>query len=95
MPFNSAATTASAQVVTGTSGPINLMGLTVRETAGSTARVEVRDGTTDSGDLVIGRTLVSGESFTDWFGPMGIRCTTGSLRIVRPSGTTEVEVYRS
>lgn len=82
----SAAGTTSVQSYTGEG---TFRGFSCRETASSTARVEFRDGTTDTGALLFTVTLVAGESRSEGPWTVGIRFRTG-LRIVKPSGTTEV-----
>jgi hypothetical protein len=90
--YNTTATGTSAATIV--SASVVLVGFTMRETAGASSRVELRDGTADTSPLVVDRTFVGGESVTDWFGPMGIRFRNG-LRLVRPTGSTEVMLYLS
>lgn len=78
--------TASVQVITGAA---TVFGWSVRENAGSpaAATVEIRDGTTDGGTLIGVVNLGASESVRDWFGPQGIKFSTG-IRFVKPTGTS-------
>jgi hypothetical protein len=73
-----------------------LMGYAVRETtgtAGATALVRFRSGTTAAGTpLGAGVSLVANESVREWFAPNGITVPT-AVFLERVSGTTEVTVY--
>lgn len=87
--------TTTGQVTSGTSSvqvlsaAATVFGWSLRENAGTpaAAQVEIRDGTTDGGTLIGVVNLGASESVRDWFGPQGIKFSTG-IRFVKPAGTS-------
>jgi hypothetical protein len=65
-------------------------GFAMRETAGaSSATAKVYDGTSASGVLLETVNLTAGESSSDYYGPKGIRFSTGLYVQLGGSGTIE------
>lgn len=65
-------------------------GFSFRETGGaSPATVKIYDSAAASGTLLETISLAPGESRSDWYGPMGIRVSTGIYVDVGGSGTVE------
>lgn len=82
-----AATAASVTVYTGRG---ILMGIALKESAGSpaAARINIRDGTTNAGPVIMPVNFAASESPREWFGDAGIQFNTG-LRIEVLAGTIE------
>lgn len=75
---------------TGAAG--TLFGYSIHESAGAAANLVFRDGTNNSGGAVSYVSLSANESVRDWFGPQGIKITTG-IWVERVTGTTELTVW--
>lgn len=75
---------------TGAAG--TLFGYSIKEDASAAANIIIRDGTSNSGTPVAYINLASNESVRDWFGPQGIKITTG-IWIDRVAGTTTLTIW--
>lgn len=75
---------------TGAAG--TLFGYSIHETAAAAASLVIRDGASNAGGAISYISLASNESVRDWFGPQGIKITTG-IWIERVTGTTELTVW--
>lgn len=84
VPSRSVALTGSDQVAY--SGPATLAGFSIRETAGSTAVVRIRDGITDTGPII--ETIRLAANAYEREGHMAVSCATGVFVEV-VSGTIE------
>lgn len=85
-----AAGTTDVQV---TSAASRLVGVAVRETAGSAAVVTFYDGTSTAGTRLLSISLAANESVREWFGDRGIAVSASGIFVDRVSGTTEHTVY--
>ena len=75
--------------------PNQFLGITVRETAGSTAAVRVYDhASAASGTILTTVALAANASSTLWFGPAGIRAANG-VYVDIVSGAVEGAVFLS
>ena len=75
LPANADAVTGDELTITGKGVYI---GFSFRETSGSaTATIRVYDGTTAAGTLLDTIQLTAAESAREWYGPQGIRFTSG------------------
>jgi len=72
-----AAIAAGSSDVAATGAAGTLFGWTMAETAGAAATAVVRDGASNAGGAIGYVNLASNESVRDWFGPQGIKITTG------------------
>jgi hypothetical protein len=70
-------------------GNMRLMGLSVRETAGAVATLNIEHGTANSSPIMAAINLASAGSTVLWFGPQGLPCEAG-IWIERLTGTTQV-----
>lgn len=72
------------------SKPCVLMGYSIRENAavGAVATVIIRDGTDDTGAIVVVIELAADSSKEAWYGPQGKRMNKG-IFVDRVAGTTE------
>jgi hypothetical protein len=66
-------------------------GFSFRETAGSTATIRVYDALTATGTLLDSIQLAANESAREFYGPDGIKCSTG-VYVDIVSGTVEGSV---
>lgn len=73
-----------------TAGAATLLGYTLRETAGGTAVVRLRDG--NAGTHLATVSLAASESTRDWFGPSGVAAAT-KVYYEKVSGTVEGAVF--
>lgn len=78
------------EAATGAAG--TLFGYSIKEDAASTATLVIRDGTSNSDTAVSYINLASDESVRDWFGPQGIKITTG-IWIERVTGTSSLTIW--
>jgi hypothetical protein len=70
---------------------LRLMGLSVRETAGAVATLNVEHGTANSSPIMDAINLAAAGTVTHWFGPQGLPCA-GGIWIERLTGTTQVNL---
>lgn len=87
-----ASTSSDAQV--GSAGAKTLMGFSFAETASApgAAKLYIRDGTSSAGAVVAVITLGPSESVREWFGPTGIKISSG-VWLDMSSGTVEGSVW--
>lgn len=89
---------AVATSIPGASGLLSLttgsfcryLGFCIRETAGTTATVRIREGSV-TGKILDDIQLLANESARDWYGPQGI-ISQGDLYVQLVSGTVEGSV---
>jgi hypothetical protein len=70
---------------------LRLMGLSVRETAGAVATLNIEHGTANSSPIMDAINLAAAGTVTHWFGPQGLPCA-GGIWIERLTGTTQVNL---
>jgi hypothetical protein len=70
---------------------LRLMGLSVRETAGAVATLNIEHGTANSSPIMDAVNLGAAGTVTHWFGPQGLPCASG-IWIERLTGTTSVHL---
>ena len=70
---------------------LRLMGLSVRETAGAVATLNIEHGAAASSPIVDAINLAAAGSITHWFGPQGLPCSSG-VYVERLTGTTQVNL---
>lgn len=70
---------------------LRLMGLSVRETAGAVATLNIEHGTANSSPVLAAINLAAAGSTVLWFGPQGLPCASG-IWIERLTGTTQVHL---
>lgn len=68
---------------------LRLIGVSVRETAGAVATLNVEHGIANSSPIMVPVNLAAAESKTLWFGPQGLPCA-GGIWLERLTGTTQV-----
>lgn len=96
--INQAATTTDVSAATSSSlavaaaAGLRLMGWTVRETAGASGEIALRQGSS-TGTKLMDRIYTATQSFTDWFGDTGLGASAGVYVDRSVLGTAEIEIY--
>jgi hypothetical protein len=70
---------------------LRLMGLSIRETAGAVATLNIEHGTANSSPILAAVNLAAAGSIMYWFGPQGLPCEAG-VWVERLTGTTQVNL---
>jgi hypothetical protein len=73
---------------------LRLMGISIRETAGAVATLNIEHGTANSSPVMLAVNLAAAGSVVQWFGPQGLPCPSG-IWIERLTGTTQVHLITS
>lgn len=84
-------TATNTQLVVAATG-LRLIGWTIKENAGASAEVILYNGTASTGVIVMDRTILANESFTDFMDVDGINMALG-IFMQRISGNTVVTLY--
>lgn len=91
-PVNTIALTGVNQLLF--TGDCIFYGLSIMDESAGSVKVQVYDGTNDTGKHLCQLSINSGGEKIEWFGPQGIKCDTGVYLKVYAGTPTGVAFYR-